>query len=75
MGTSFPPHYNPGHVTSTICRDNWLGFKSLWLRLMIRAYGQGVRLTFKLRCSVLRVRVKGCSSPNANKKLLTVYQS
>jgi len=42
---------------STICRDNWLGFKSLWLRFMIRAYGQGVRSAFKLRGSVFRVRV------------------
>jgi len=57
MGTSFPPHYNPGHVTNTICRGNWLGFKSLWLRFMIRAYGQGVRSTFKLSGSVFRVRV------------------
>jgi len=29
-----------GHVTSTICRDNWLGFKSLWLGYRISAYGQ-----------------------------------
>ena len=28
------------HVTNTIRRDNWLGFKSLWLGLRIRAYGQ-----------------------------------
>jgi len=42
MGTSFPRHHNPGHVTSTICRDNWLGYKSLWLGFRIRAYGQGV---------------------------------
>jgi len=27
-------------VTSTICRDNWLGFKSLWLGYRISAYGQ-----------------------------------
>jgi len=39
---TFPPHYNPGHVTSTIRRDNWLGFKGLWLVLRIRAYGQGM---------------------------------
>jgi len=54
MGTSFPPHYNPGHVKSTICRDNWLSF---WLRFRIRAYDQGVESTFKLRGSVFRVRV------------------
>jgi len=29
-------------VTSTICRDNWLGFKSLWLGFRISAYGQGL---------------------------------
>jgi len=57
MGTSFPPYYDPGHVTNTICRDNWLGFKSLWLRFRIRAYGQGVGSSFKLRGSVFRVRV------------------
>jgi len=57
MGTSFPPHYNPGHMTSIICRDSWLGFKSLWLRFMIRAYDQGVRSTFKLRGLVFRVRI------------------
>jgi len=28
-------------VTSTIRRDNWLGFKSLWLGFRISAYGQG----------------------------------
>ena len=47
MGTSFPHvqiPLQPGHVTSTICRDNWLGLKSLWLGFRIRAYGQGVRL-------------------------------
>jgi len=57
MGTSFPPHYNAGHVTSTICRDSWLGFKSLWLSFMIRAYDQGVRSTFKLRGLVFRVKI------------------
>jgi len=31
-----------GHVTSTIRRDNLLGFKSLWLGFRIRAYGQGL---------------------------------
>jgi len=25
-----------GNVTSSICRDNWLGFKSLGLRLMVK---------------------------------------
>jgi len=45
MATSFP-HVTtplpPGHVTSTIYRDNWLGFKSLWVEVRIRVYGQGV---------------------------------
>ena len=31
-----------GHVTSTIHRDNLLGFKSLWLGFRIRAYSQGL---------------------------------
>ena len=31
-----------GHVTSTIHRDNWLAFKSLWLGFRIMAYGQGL---------------------------------
>jgi len=31
-----------GHVRSTICRDNLLGFKSLWLGIRIRAYSQGL---------------------------------
>ena len=57
MGTSFPPHCNPGHVTSTICRDNWLGFKSLWLGFRIRDCAQGVGSTFKLKGSVFTVRV------------------
>jgi len=58
MATSFPHVPNPlhpGHVTSTICRDYWLGFKSLWLRFRIRAYGQGVGSIFKLSGSRVRV--------------------
>jgi len=31
-----------GHVTSTIRRENFLGFKSLWLGFRIRAYSQGL---------------------------------
>jgi len=42
---------------STICRDNWLGFKSLWLGLRIRACGQGVGSIFKLRGSVFRLEL------------------
>jgi len=47
MRTFFPPHYNPVHVTSTICRGTWLGFKSLWLGFRTRASGQGVGLSFR----------------------------
>jgi len=54
---TYSPPLHPGHVTSTICRDNWLGFISLWLQFRIRAYGQGVESIFKLRGSVFRVRV------------------
>jgi len=62
MGTSLlqytsKPHYNPGHVTSTICRENWFGFKGLWLGFRISTYVQGVGSTFKLRGSVFRGRV------------------
>jgi len=53
-----------GHVTSTICRDNWLGFKSLWLGLRIRAYVQGVGSIFKLRGSVFRLEL--CKQEAAN---------
>ena len=56
-GNVVPTPLHSGHVTSTICRDNSLGFTSLWLRFMIKACGQGVRSTFKLRGSVFRVRV------------------
>jgi len=58
MATSFPHVPTPihaGHVTSTICRNNWLGFKSLWLGFRIRADGQGVGSIFKLRNSRVRV--------------------
>jgi len=58
MATSFPhvpTPLHPGHVTSTICRDNRLGFKSLWLGFRIRAYGQCVGSVFKLRGSRVRV--------------------
>ena len=57
-----------GHVTSTICRDNWLGFKSLWLGYRISAYGQV--LGWVVPCLELGF----CSSLNANKKLLTACQ-
>jgi len=56
-GNIVPTPLHPGHVTSTICRDSWLGFKSLWLGFRIRAYGQGVVSIFKLRGSVFRVKV------------------
>jgi len=36
-----------GHVASTICRDNWLGLKSLWLGFTISACGQGLWSSFK----------------------------
>ena len=45
-----------GHVTSTIRRDNLMGFKSLWLRFRIRAYGQGL---------VVQCLGLACSSLNA----------
>jgi len=54
---TFPSHYHPGHVTSPICKDNWLEFKNLWLGFKTRAYGQGVGSSFKLRGSVFKVRV------------------
>jgi len=44
-GTWFPPHYHPGHVTSPICKDDWLEFKNLWLGFETGAYGQGVGST------------------------------
>jgi len=46
-----------GHVTSTIRRDNWLGFKSLWLGFRIRAFAQGLGSSFSFSGSVFRVRV------------------
>jgi len=44
-------------VTSTIRRDSWLGFKSLWLGFRIGAYGQGLGSSFRFSDSVFRVRV------------------
>jgi len=55
---AFPPHYNPGYVTSTISRENWLGFKSLWLGFWIRAYDQGVGSSFRFEGSVFRVTIQ-----------------
>jgi len=46
-----------GHVTSTLHRGNWLGFKSLWLGFGIRAYGQALGSTFAFSGSVFRIRV------------------
>jgi len=46
-----------GHVTSTIRRDNWWGFKSLWLWFKISTYDQGLGSNFRFRGSVFRVRV------------------
>jgi len=46
-----------GRVTSTIRRDNWLGFKSLSLGFRIRDFGQGLWSSFSFNGSVLRVRV------------------
>ena len=46
-----------GHVTIAMRSDNWLGFKSLWLGLRIRAYGQGLGSSFEFSVSVFRVRV------------------
>jgi len=34
-------------VTSTIRRENWLGFKSLWLGYRVSAYGQGLGSSFR----------------------------
>jgi len=31
-----------GHVTTTVRRDNLLGYKGLWLGFRIRAYSQGL---------------------------------
>jgi len=59
---AYPPHYNPGHVTSTMRRDNWLEFKSSWLGFRIGAYGQGFWSSFRFRGSVFGVRV----SPTVN---------
>jgi len=36
-------------------RDNWLGYKSLWLRLSVR-HGQGLGSDFRFECSGFRVR-------------------
>ena len=50
-----------GHVSSTIRRDNWLGFKSLWLWFRISAYGQDLWSClwscFRFSGSVFRVGV------------------
>jgi len=54
-GNVVPTPLHSGLVTSTICRVNWLGFKSLWLGFRIRAYGQGVGSIFKLRGSRVRI--------------------
>jgi len=56
-----------GHVTSTIHRDNWLEFKSLWLGFRIMAYGQGL----VVQCLELGL---ACRSLNVNKMLLTACE-
>jgi len=38
-------------MTSMIHRDNWLGFRSLWLVFRIRVYGQVIGLG--VQCLVL----------------------
>jgi len=45
-------------MTSTIRKDNWMGFKSLWLGFRIRAYSQGLGSGFRLSDSGIRVRVQ-----------------
>ena len=40
---------------TTICRDKWLGFKSLKLGFRIMAYGQGKGSVFKLRVQCLEL--------------------
>ena len=45
------------HMTSMIHRDNWLRFKSLWLRFRIRIYAKGSGSSFRFRGSMFRVRV------------------
>ena len=61
-GNIVPTRFHPTTTWScdkqpTICRDNWLGFKSLWLGFRIGVYVQDVGSNFKLRGSVFRVRV------------------
>jgi len=46
-----------GLVTSTIRRNNWLEFKSLWLGIRISAYGRGLGSSFRFSGSVFRFRV------------------
>ena len=46
-----------GRVTNTIRRDNWLGFKSLWLRFRINDFSQVLGSSFSFNGSVFRVRV------------------
>ena len=46
-----------GHVTRTMRRDNWLGFKCLYLGFRISAYGRGLGSSFRFIGSVFRVRI------------------
>jgi len=54
------------HMTSMIRRDNWLGFKSLWLGFRIRVYGQGLGSSFRFSGLwwLLFVLVKGSLEGN-----------
>jgi len=57
----FPPHHNPGHVTSTTCRENCLRFQSLWLGFRIKADGQGAESSFRflgVQCLALEVSLQ-----------------
>ena len=44
-------------MISTICKENWLGFKSSWLGFRISADDQGLGSRFRFSGSVFRVRV------------------
>jgi len=54
------------HMTSMICRGNWLGFTSLWLVFRIRVYGQVLGLG--VQCLVLgfSLQFTWCKQETAN---------
>jgi len=58
-----------GHVTSTICRDNyWLGLMSFWFGFRIRAYGQVLGLV--VQCLKLRFSLQFASCKQEAAKCL-----